>query len=239
MRVIHTMGWLAAFSLCGTASAATATVTVLSTSLGQNIYFLKDGAVSQSFAGGIVINVNGAQTSTLCADAFTNIALNDNFQVNLLQAQALDANDPVRGLRAAHLFMTQYGRITSVVNSNNSLTLNQAMAALQLAIWDIVHDGGNGLSAGRIRSSSVSGQTTGSAIRNAAAQYISFSLNYQSGPVNAQIFQHVNGPLAKQQLIGAPEPGSVFLAAAGLGALLWRKRRQMAQYFESIRLKEA
>jgi hypothetical protein len=234
--MIWSLGLATALALCDVASASTATVTVTATSFGQSIYLLKDGTATQAFAGGIVISVNSASTSTLCADLFTNIALNDNYQANLLQAQYLNPSQTARGYRAAYLFLTQYGQLTSTVTAGNStITLNQAMAALQLAVWDIVHDGGDGLSAGRIRSSSVTNQTTSAAIRNAANQYIQFSLNYQNGPVNATLYQHVNGPLAKQQLIGAwrdgtgpgiPEPSTYLLTSAGAGVLAWRHRRR-------------
>jgi hypothetical protein len=224
---------VAGLAACGIASGSTTvTVTGVDMSRGQNIYFLEDGTAVQGYAGAIVVNANNASTSVLCVDLFTNINLNDVFQVNFLNPQYLDPTNTAAGLRAAYLFVTQFGTISSYLSSQNpSITLAQATAALQLAIWDIVHDGGDGFSAGRIRSSSVPGQSTDAAVLAAAIQYVQFSLNYQDGPTNATLWRHVDGPQVKQQLIGfyqpgtengIPEPGTSFLIACGLGLLGWR-----------------
>jgi hypothetical protein len=215
-----------------TATTSTVTVTGVDMSQGQNLYFLQDGTVVQGYAGAIVVNANSASTSVLCADLFTNIALNDVFDVNFLNPQYLDVSNPSRGLQVAYLFVTQFGTIGSHLSSQNpGLTLAQATAALQFAIWDIVHDGGDGFSAGRIQASSASGQGTDAAVLAAAIQQVQFSLNYTSGPTNATLWRHVNGPLVKQQLLGfyqpgtengVPEPASSFLIAGGLGLLGWR-----------------
>jgi hypothetical protein len=113
--------------------------------------------------------------------------------------------------------------------------LAQATAGLQLAIWDIVHDSGDGFAVGSIRSSSASSQATDTAVLNAAIEYIQFSLNYQNGPTNATVWRHVGGPLVKQQLLGfeqpgtgapIPEPTTSLLIGGGLGLLGWRHYRR-------------
>jgi hypothetical protein len=223
-----------AFATGSVATATTTTVTVTGVDLsqGQNIYFLQDGAVVQGYAGAIVVNANNASTSVLCVDLFTNINLNDVFNVNFLHPQYLDVSNPSRGLQAAYLFVSQFGTIGSHLSSQNpGISLAQATAALQFAIWDIVHDGGDGFSAGRIQASSAVGQGTEAAVLAAAIQQVQFSLNYASGPTNATIWRHVDGPLVKQQLLGfyqpgtengVPEPASSVLIAGGLGLLGWR-----------------
>lgn len=223
-----------ALATSGVATATTTTVTVTGVdfSQGQNIYFLQDGTVMQGYAGAIVVNANNASTSVLCVDLFTHLNVNDVFDVNFLSPQALDPANPSRGLQAAYLFVSQFGTIGShLLSQNPTLSLAQATAALQLAIWDIVHDGGDGFNAGRIRASSAAGQGTDAAVLTAAIQQVQFSLNYASNPINATVWRHVDGPLAKQQLLGfyqpgtengVPEPASAFLIAGGLGLLGWR-----------------
>ncbi len=236
MSILRPTLLILGLALCRMASASTTvTVTGINTAQGQNLYFTEDGTVVQGYAGAIVVNANNASTSVLCVDLFTNISINDVFQVNFLHPQYIDPVNTARGSRAAYLFVTQFGTIGSHLSSMNpSLTLAQATAALQFAIWDIIHDGGDGFAAGRIRSSSASGQATDTAVLNAAIQHIQFSLNYQSGPTNATVWRHVNGPLVKQQLLGfyqpgtdhgVPEPGSALLIGGGLGLLGWRHYR--------------
>ncbi len=186
---------------------------------------MADGQVQQGYAGGIVLNLNNAAIGVLCVDLFTHIAIDDTLPVDFILPQYLNSSDPSRGLRAAYLYVTQYANITNSADG----------AALQLAIWDIVHDGGDGFSAGRLQASTNVGSETNTAIRDAALQFIQVSLNYQTDPQLATIFRHVDGPYAKQQLIGAylpgtgepiPEPSTVALIGCGLGVVAWRGRRR-------------
>lgn len=197
---------------------------------------MENGQVVLGYAGAIVLNANNINTSVLCVDLFTNVNIGDTFAVNLLQPAYLDPSHVATGQRAAYLFLTQYGTITQTLASlNPGITLAQATAGLQLAIWDIVHDGGDGFAAGAIRSSAASGQATDTAVLNAALHYVQVSLNYQNGPGNATIWRHVDGPTVKQQLLGfeqpgtgpgIPEPATSLLIGGGLGLLGWRQYRR-------------
>lgn len=217
---------LAGLAVCTTiASAATITVTGVDATRGQSIFVLADGQVVETYAGAIVIALDGGSTMpVMCVDLFTHININDSFGVNYVLPADLDP-DISRGLRAAYLYVTQFGNVSSSI----------AGAAMQLAIWDIIHDGGDGFSAGRIQASTTVGQATDPAISIAALQYVTFALNYQQGPTNATIFRNVDGPYVKQQLMGAsvPEPASMVMMSCGIALLGWRKMRNRKRVAQS------
>ena len=76
---------------------------------------------------------------------------------------------------------------------------------MQVAIWDIVHDGGDGLTNGALQGGATSAQ-----IIRLAEQYIAASSGQNSSA--GSIFTHVDGPKAKQQLMA---PGDFAAAAFG------------------------
>jgi hypothetical protein len=217
-------------------ASASAVIRVVGTSpsAGREISFSLDGRVVSDYAGGITITSNNVTSSVLCVDLFTVVRANDTFAVDYLQPQYLDPADAMTGLRAAYLMVTQYGRIDSLVSSlRPSISLAEASAGLQLAIWDIVHDGGDGLAAGRVRTSSVSGSSTPTAVRVAANAYIQYAVAFRGSQVNATLYRHVSGPSVKQQLIGfeqpgtgapIPEPGSFALVLGALACIGWRSQ---------------
>lgn len=225
-------------SSIGSAKASTVVrVTGVAPAMGRDIAITVDGRVVSDYAGGITITANNVTSSLLCVDLFTSVRANDTFAVDYLQPQFLDPANALTGLRAAYLMVTQYGRIDSFVSAvRPGISLAEATAGLQLAIWDIVHDGGDGLAAGRIRTSSASGNSTPAAVRVAATAYIQYAEAFRGSQVNATLYRHVSGPNAKQQLIGfeqpgtgapIPEPEPVALAGMGLGLVIrlqWRRR---------------
>ena len=92
-------------------------------------------------------------------------------------------------------------------------------AALQMAIWDIIQDGGDGFTAGRIRRSTSASRPTDSIILSLANSFITQS-NGQSY-TNALVLSNVNVNAYTQRLIvdqGVPEPSTWALALTGL---LW------------------
>ena len=63
------------------------------------------------------------------------------------------------------------------INAQLDASLKQKQgAALQLAIWDVVHDGGDGFAAGRIRQSADALNPTDSIVLSLANSFLSASL---------------------------------------------------------------
>ena len=107
-------------------------------------------------------------------------------------------------------------------------------AALQLAIWDVIHDSGDGFATGRIRSTG----NTNAAVLSLAGQWVAASHGQSS--TNAQVF--TAGPNQRafhQQLYltgcalsgncggsEVPEPGTLsMLALGGLGIFFGARRK--------------
>lgn len=161
------------------------------------------------FATQILINFGGQQYTTYCVDLFTSIGYGD-YNADLLYPQSYP-----QGERAAWILNT-YGPLV-----NN----NEAGAALQLALWDVVHDNGDGLSAGSIQLSS----SASTALRDAAAAIVTTSEGQTS--LNATIFHNTviaDGSPAQNLItmgIVVPEPSTVFLFGTGLAALAGLKSR--------------
>ena len=187
----------------------TVTLTGVDTNRGANVTFTHNGVTETGFAGVILATFNGVSISPVfCVDLFTNIDL-ATYDSNRLAPRVSRHED-----RVAWLYVNQ---VSTVVSQDTGL-------AFQLAIWDIIHDNGDGLSAGQVSTSTFSGLTaTQISLANA---YIAASLGKSllSGAIIYQNFSRTNGAPA-QNLIGAstpydnidnPEPASAGLVVVGL-----------------------
>ncbi len=170
-------------------SAATLSVTGIDWNLGQMVDLSTSGQSKVTFAGIIFAEYANSPVSLFCVDLFTNVGV-ETFPVT---AGSVDL--VANGRRAAWLMQTYLPQIASA---------DQA-AAVQVAIWDVVHDGGDGLTNGALR-----GGATSASVVQLAEQYIAASSG--QGSTAGSIFTHVDGPTAKQQLMA---PGSFTAAAFG------------------------
>jgi hypothetical protein len=166
-------------------------------------------------AGVASLVVDGFYTAdAVCVDFFTLIS-NNNYDVNLLGPSAIS-----NGTRVAWMLRNTLPLINAQADP---LLRRQQAAAFQLAVWDIVHDGGDGFGAGRIRSSG-SPNATDSTVLFWANVYVVATAG-QSLPVGV-VYQNIAGIAASQQLMSdAPEPSTYALLLSG-GAMLFFVRRR-------------
>lgn len=199
-----------------TATANAATLTYQHNALGGNATIVNYGNPENVFAGLFTVGLTGApadyptQFNSFCVDLQHTISQGDAWDVNLTPIPDAGLNNSGR---IAYLYTTS----AATVNTNDDA------AGLQLAAWDVMIDGGDGLSTGNFQANNVS-----SGAVNAANNFLTASLG-RSG--NATWLVAVNG--TKQNLVGpnrpggtVPEAGSLSLLATGLLPLLGFARRR-------------
>jgi hypothetical protein len=177
------------------------------------------------WAGAFSVKLNGTTTYTVyCLDAFTDISLNKSYTA------ALGAPVTAVAQRAAWLLNKEF----------ESATTPALGAALQIAIWTIIHDtpGITVLPAhntadttDKIQMAS-SAHPTPAAIVTQVDAYLLESVNKVSfAPTVFTNCSGTNCATPAQTLIAAsvPEPSSCLLMICGGGVLLWKKRKQLRQ----------
>ena len=158
---------------------------------------------------------NGGPTWTFfCVDLFTDIGYGTYASTTVYPRPWRNED------RVAWLYDTQLGAV-------NSATLGEA---LQLAIWDIVHDDGDGPGGGSVAASGA----TPAAVVTAWINFVSISAGRSSS--NTSIFrnyvladsspaQNLIGPLSPDT-ITEPEPASGLLMCTGLGLIQASRSRR-------------
>lgn len=236
------------FGACGLASADTIDATDVDWSRGEGVWLTENNSSTPTdayFAGVIFITLtasNGSQYNrdTLCAQLFVDINPGVTYNTTVVRPDQV----PGRNLTiAAWLVDSELPTVTTAPQG----------AGLQLAIWDIVEDGGDGFSTGSVQASTTAGEETDPTVLLWAETYECLAMGSQSpscqaagvtplGPVQTSDLAYVyintalNGDPA-QMLIGpvfqdngpepAPEPSTSTLGGAGLIAgayLAFRKK---------------
>ena len=176
-----------------------------------------DQTIDVNVTAGIAnLLVDGQSLDALCVDFFVVIS-NNTYNVNVLGPNAIG-----NGTRVAWMLRN----ILPTINSqSNGLTKRQQSAGLQLAAWDIIHDGGDGFSAGRIQQSQST--PTDSMVLLWANAYLGGSAGQSLQDGYTLLFQNQSGNSASQRLLTAdvPEP-STYAMMLSAGALLCFARRR-------------
>jgi hypothetical protein len=191
----------------GPALANTIIVVGTDNNLGQTIYLRENGSNETAWAGGIDVRVDGYARILFCADLFVSISTETYNTV-------LDFADTPNLERVAWLL-------------NNYFPTNAVTGAgLQLAIWDIMSDNGDGFTSGLVRKSSSASNPTNATVLADAIQYETLSVGKSS--TNAVVYHNfaISGGAPAQTLIGlwptdggpiaTPEPASIFMILSGL-----------------------
>jgi len=222
-------------------------------SRGEDIYINEYGNPTHTYFTGVIfislIDTDSNQQwnrDTLCVDLFTDIYIGTTCGTTVLDPYEVSSNNLTRvsWLVDNALLPTQNNSYLSVLPSSDWVTNSAEGAGIQLAIWDIVHDNGDGFSAGRVQASGNSANPTPADVLAWANTYETSSLNQSSDL--AYVYDNVNlstgaavqmlagpeffdnGPAPEPNPVPAPEPSTcqfmLISLAGGIG--LWFKRRR-------------
>ncbi len=222
----------------------------------MTIWMSESGTASQGLAGVILITLtdpNGTfYRDTLCVDLFKNIYLGQQYSTTVMSPNeaALAYGKQNLGLVSwliDNALVPKQGTFTSVLPSVDWVTTPFQGAGIQLAIWDLVEDGGDGLTSGRLRL--VPGATDPDVVKWAET-YECLALGPQSpscllagisplgpGHPTNDAFVYINSDNNAQMLEGPkffdggpepnPEPSTFALIGGGLLAASFAVRKKL------------
>jgi hypothetical protein len=229
--------FLALVALTGCARAGTLlTATDVDWNRGKSIWINEDGTSQDAyFAGVILITLsqegNQYYRDTLCVDLFTDISVGVTYGSQILHPYQVPGRnlDRVSWLVDNALMPAQGPIYTSALSSSDWVTSAAQGAGIQLAIWDITTDGGDGLSAGRVQASTNTGQETDATVLYWAQRYELLSTGQQSDLAfvyrnwdlgTGAPAQMLEGPLFRDSgPVPNPEPVTYAIVGAALVAL--------------------
>ncbi len=210
-------------SAVGSAQAATLAVNDVKPGFYQSVQISINGQSESVLAGTLDFTLTGGPSGYpttfegYCIDPWHDTPVPTSYGVNVLSTSLL-TNGPQVAWLYDHYGTSAFG--TKVANATQA-------AALQIALWDVIADSGDGLSNGNLR------YTTTGSILDQANLYLS-AWNHQTATATwLQATDHGTNNTLNQDMIGpaVPEPGILCLlgASATLGLALQRRRDRQAE----------
>ncbi len=165
---------------------------------GASIWMNEDGTPQDAyFAGVVLINLQqDGQTyyrDTMCVDLFTDIYIGVTYNTNVVSPNDVPGRNlnQVAWLLDNVLMPTQGPVYSSDLPTSDWVTSVAQGAGLQLAIWDITTDGGDGFSSGRVQASTTPGEATDPTVLAWAQTYEALS----AGQTSDQAFVYINSAI--------------------------------------------
>ncbi len=172
----------------------------------RDVQITYNGKVLNVQAGVANVSLSGTAIQALCVDLDHWNTAGSSYNVEILP---IDQRGPF-ATRASWLF----------TNRKDSVDSADKGAALQLAVWDILYDGGDGLTAGSFRSN-VSGS-----LLSQTNVYLMDSINKADN--TASYFRATshgaNNSINQNHMGIVPEPATMLALGAGIAALLRRRK---------------
>ncbi len=210
---------------------------------GGSVWLREDGHdVNAYFAGVIFITLNEDgqlfYRDTLCVDLFTDIYLGVNYDTSILHPNQVPGKNlnRVSWLVDNALMPTQGPIYSSLLPAQDWVYSAAQGAGIQLAIWDIVHDNGDGFSAGRLQAVTDPGHPTDPTVLAWAQFYENASFNRSSDLSFIYVNVDLGNGQPAQMLAGPrfldggphpnPEPATVLLVASALAAVVVSVKRK-------------
>lgn len=202
-------------------SASASSLTLNSVGLGSTVSVTGNGQTYNVFAGQLKLTVDGQSLIGFCVDLYAKIGYQS--YTTVIGAPASYTN----GEQAAWIVQAYGPKVSTSLQA----------AALQLALWDVVHDNGNGLTAGSL----ILNASPGSSLLAAAEAIVQASQGKSS--THAAIFYNTSATgYHAQTLIAStndvPEPSAVAMLSAG-GALVVIARLRRRQRTSGTKLPRA
>jgi hypothetical protein len=231
---------------CGLCEATTLVATVDPARGESNLWFNEHGAnggATQAYFAGVLfldLNANGSDyyRDTLCVDLYTNLVVGQPYGTNVVTPDSLPGHNlnRVSWLVDNALLPTQNASFLSTLDKPDWVASPAQGAGIQLAIWDLVVDGGDGFSAGQVEASSDTNNPTDPDVLKWANFYEDQSAGKSSDLAFVyETFSLGNG-LPAQILAGsefqdngpqpAPEPSTEAFGGSALLLLAYLARRK-------------